>query len=156
MPACDLVLIYSGNEDRTEFFREWTGPRPIFLFSGEDYNSWKLKREVESGKPFLLENRARTTDQNARYCAPMILRTGAKRVVLALPWYHLPRALFLTRYYLLGRGISVTPYATTPLPSGWFFRPFFWEEMVKFWGSLGRIALSWVGVENWPPPSSSY
>lgn len=156
MPACDLVLIYSGNEDRTEIFREWTGPRPLFLFSGEDYKSWKLKRERESGKPFQLENRARTTDQNARYCAPMILKAGAKRVVLALPWYHLPRALFLTRYYLRGNNITVTPYATLPLPAGWFLRPHFWEEMVKFWGSLARIALSWVGVENWPPPTNGY
>jgi hypothetical protein len=27
---------------------------------------------------------------------------------------------------------------------------FLWE-LVKFWGSLARIGLSWVGNEDWPP-----
>ncbi len=32
-----------------------------------------------------------------------------------------------------------------------FWNILFWEDYFKFWGSLTRIALSWVGINNWPP-----
>ncbi len=155
-PQADLVLVYSGDNSRTVFVPQWALRErdSHFLFSGWDYSFNSLRKNLKLDPARMkVEGRARTTDQNARYCAPIIREDGARSVVLALPWYHLPRALFLTRYYLWGKGITVTPYATTPLPSGWFLKPRFWEEMVKFWGSLGRIVFSWVGVENWPRPT---
>jgi len=151
LPAADLVLVYSGGEDRLSVVQQLDGEgkSPKILFSGWDYTRARLER-VLAWDParMLVEDRSRTTDQNARFCAPIIRGTGAKKVVLALPWYHLPRALFLTRYYLLDSGITVTPYATTPLPPHWWSRKNYYLELLKFWGSLGRIALSWVGFEN--------
>jgi hypothetical protein len=150
-PETGLVAVYSGNENRVEWIRKLSKKKPddLFLFSGCDYNSIALKGSADlQFSSIILENRARTTDQNARYSAPLIKKIGVKQMVLALPWYHLPRALFLTRFYLRGSGIIVSPYATVPLPSGWFFNHWFWVEMVKFWGSLGRVFLSACGIEE--------
>jgi uncharacterized SAM-binding protein YcdF (DUF218 family) len=148
-----LVVVYSGTDDREGWIRGWAKERVsvLFLFSGADYTIKRL--EDTTGLPdsrILLENRANTTDQNARYSAPLIEKSGLKAVVLALPWYHLPRAMFLTRLYLLGADIKVVSYATMPLPPHWFFNRLFWNDMVKFWGSLGRVVLSWIGIDNWP------
>jgi uncharacterized SAM-binding protein YcdF (DUF218 family) len=153
-PPADLVLIYSGGDDRETAARNWRGQAmpPLFLFSGWEYKREDLRRST--GLPdsrFLVEDRAKTTDQNIRYSLPLIQRSGAQKLILALPWYHLPRALFLTRLYLMGTGDSVIAYATLPLPAGWWKAWDFWREIIKFWGSLFRITLSWIGIENWPP-----
>jgi uncharacterized SAM-binding protein YcdF (DUF218 family) len=149
-----LVLVYSGGKDRVSFASRWkeTPNPPRFLFSGWDYQRTSLLKNL--GLPegrVLVEDQARTTDQNARFCSPMIRSLGIRQVLLALPWYHLPRALFLTRLYLLGSGISVSPFATSALPAGWWGNPHFRLEMVKFWGSLGRVLLSLLGITGWPP-----
>lgn len=155
-PEAGLVLVYSGDNSRTAFVPQWAQRErdSFFLFSGWDYSFDGLRRTLKLDPARMkVEGRARTTDQNARYCAPLIREAGARSVVLALPWYHLPRALFLTRYYLLGSGIAVTPYATQPAPARWWLNHNFYLEFAKFWGSLARIVLSWFGVEDWPRPS---
>jgi uncharacterized SAM-binding protein YcdF (DUF218 family) len=153
-PSADLVLIYSGSGSRELAARGWEGPGtpPRFLFSGWEYNRPALGKST--GLPnarFFVEDQAKTTDQNIRYSLPLIRRSGAKNLVLALPWFQLPRALFLTRLYLIGSGDSVAAYATVPPPSGWWKTSDFWREILKFWGSLFRIILSRAGIESWPP-----
>jgi uncharacterized SAM-binding protein YcdF (DUF218 family) len=149
----DLILVYSGDGDRAALVRQWAVPKgPLFLFSGWDYSQTALDKELGLGPDRIwLENQARTTDQNARYSAPIIRRLGVHSVLLALPWFQLPRALFLTRFYLSGTGIQVTPVATIPVGHDWRREFLFAMEIPKFWGSLFRIGLSWVGVEHWPP-----
>lgn len=149
-PAAQMVLVYSGGDDRVSVAGHWADPKTLFLFSGWDYNRGSLGKRLGLGSRMLVEDKARTTDQNARYSAPLIRAAGVQDIVLALPWYHLPRALFLTRLYLRGTGVTVTPYASTPLPSGWALRPQFWEELFKFWGSLGRVGLASLGWETGP------
>jgi len=156
IPEEKLVLVYSGGENRVTGALQVFGDRglPQFLFSGWDYaKPYLLKATGLNEDRILLEGHAMTTDQNARYSKPLIITTGAKHVVLALPWYHMPRALFLTRFYLLGTGIKVVPYAPFPTPERWWTRREFRLEFVKFWGSLGRIVLAIFGIENWPKPS---
>jgi uncharacterized SAM-binding protein YcdF (DUF218 family) len=147
-------LVYSGDGDRPKLADLWSHrpQAPLFLFSGCDYSQGVLEREMGLGPDrILLEGRAKTTDQNARYSAPLIRRLGVHSVVLALPWYHLPRALFLTRFYLRGSGITVTPFATLEVPDPWWTSARFYTEIFKFWGSLFRIGLSWIGTDDWPP-----
>lgn len=150
-PSAELVLVYGGDWKRANFIAGWDGPGPppIFLISG--WNFFIPNPSILMGKRVQMENQSKTTDQNARYCAPLIIAAGVKKVVLALPWYHLPRALLLTRYYLRGSGVTVEPYATSPLPENWIFNFWFQQEYLKFWGSWIRVGLSWIGIEDWPP-----
>jgi len=157
LPVEGVILIYSGTEDRiSPAFRALEGPTcPLFLFSGYDYTRKTLARITRlPADKLLVEDKARTTDQNARYSRPLLLGTGETQAILALPWYHLPRALFLTRLYLWGTGVEVRPYASVPPPEGWWRTKTFRVEFVKFWGSLLRMALAEAGIEEWPKPSS--
>jgi uncharacterized SAM-binding protein YcdF (DUF218 family) len=145
-PAADMVLVYSGTEGRAAAGLEWTEKLGsiYFLYSGWDLSDpgHELARLGPLRKAqLLLEGKARTTDQNARYCAPLIRSTGVRSVALVLPWYHLPRAYFLTWFYLRGTGIHILPYASGGVPVFWWCRPLAWYEMAKFWGSLGRMVL---------------
>jgi len=152
-----LILVYSGGEDRiTSALKALDGPTaPLFLFSGYEYDRKTLARITRlPADKLLVETRARTTDQNARYSRPLILGTGETQAVLALPWYQLPRALFLTRLYLWGTGVTVVPYATFPPTPSWWRSKVFRLEFMKFWGSLFRMVLAAIGIEEWPTPWS--
>ena len=149
----DMILVYSGSDDRIQALSGLIQPQnnPVFLFSGWDFAKTNLEKRLKLDPALIqVEDRARTTDQNARYSAPMILQRKVHNILLALPWYQLPRALFLTRFYLAGSGVSVEPYASIPLPDRWWKSSLFGLEMVKFWGSLFRVSLAWLGVEDWP------
>ena len=157
LPPADMVVIYSGGDDRTAVIQRYKGnPKLVFLFSGWDYSPDQMEKTFHLGSRMLVEDKARTTDQNARFCAPIIRQAGVRSVALALPWYHLPRALFLTRLYLRGSGVVVHAYATVPLPDRWWANREFYLELAKFWGSMVRIGLSWAGIETWPKPSGGY
>ena len=75
------------------------------------------------------------------------------RALLVTSWYHLPRAYFLTRLYSFGAGIAWDYVGAEPNPPGWWKRPEFRSELVRFWGSIGRVCLAMVGVNNWPRPA---
>jgi hypothetical protein len=150
----DLVAYYTGGPNPAVALKPWskspTGPK--LLLSGVGMGEAWLRKSYAMGPDrLLIESEARTTDQNARYSAPMIRDSGAKQMLLVLPWYQMPRALFLTRFYLWGSGVKVTPYLISPPPKNWVLDNHFLWELVKFWGSLARIGLSWVGIEDWPP-----
>ncbi len=152
--SVELMVVYSGY---TTLFQVWDKANEFkpakLLISGVDWpmNEITATRPKEWISPKLLvEGRARTTDQNARYSAPLIRTSGVNSIVLLRPWFHLPRALFLTRLYLRGSGIQVTPVFLGGLPADWWLRKEFWFEMIKFWGSLFRVGLAGLGIEEWP------
>ena len=80
-------------------------------------------------------------------------RKAPLRALLVTSWYHLPRACFLARLYSVGSGIEWDYASAEPKPAGWWKRPEVRSELLRFWGSLGRVALALVGIENWPRPA---
>lgn len=152
--STDGVIYYTGWGDPSTVLKPWvTGHgEPKLLLSGTGLSAAQIQKAygISSDRVFV-DNRAKTTDQNARYSTPMIKSIGMKDICLALPWYQMPRGLFLTRLYLLGSGVKVTPYMISLRPRYWFADRLFLWELVKFWGSIGRVALSWAGIEDWPP-----
>ena len=93
-----------------------------------------------------------TTDQNARYSAELLKSIGPGKVVLVTSWYHMSRALFMTRLYLLGSGITVDRYSADPRPSNIWSSKLFWAEYFRTWGSLGRAFLAWLGFPRQAAP----
>ncbi|HVZ80658.1 MAG TPA: YdcF family protein [bacterium] len=152
----EAVLVYTGEPERVGVgFRHATMDEATLLVtSGWDLDEARLRKTVpkRAGFRILTETKARTTDQNARYLKPMLKEAGVKTAELVLPWYHLPRAYFLTRLYFLGTGIQVIPVADPPAPPGWWRHSVIWVEYVKLWGSLARVGLACLGIENWPAP----
>jgi hypothetical protein len=84
----------------------------------------------------LLEPNARTTAQNARYVARLAEYRDCRSVLVVSSWWHLPRAIFLTRLAFLGRGVSVEGVAADPRPQWACLNAQVWLEGIRFWGSL--------------------
>src|SRR5579885_2020320 len=67
LPAStDVVLVYSGGDDRTAIARHWAGEgiRPLFIFSGWDYSFDSLRKTLKLDPARMkVEGRALTTDQ---------------------------------------------------------------------------------------------
>lgn len=149
----DLVLVYSVDPFRLPAAINLARQNQAQYFIATDRGLHDLQSEINRyGKPgsaqILLEGKATTTDQNARFTAPMIRSLPVKTVVLVTSWYHMPRALFLSRLYLLGSPVKVYPFPADSAPPGWWHSRIFWQEYLKFWGSLGRVALAAAGIEN--------
>ena len=151
--AYDLVLYYTGTTNiHRAMDMALAGPAPLFISGAvSQQDLWEIQKRMQN-LPISDDPRALTTDQNARDSAPYIRQKGYRRVLLVCSWDHLPRALFLTRFYLMCSGVSIVPYSSRPVPHGWWHTRRAWIQLFKFWGSLGRIALHEVGIDSWPPP----
>ncbi len=148
----DLVLFYGGAGSVDQAVKlAMEGPTALFI-SGDESEAREALREVPKDLLVVSDPRALTTDQNARYSAPFIRQKGCRRVLLVTGWDHLPRALFLTRFYLMGSGVTVIPCANSPAPKDWWRYPETRVQLFKFWGSLGRIILHEIGINDWPTP----
>lgn len=137
----DMLAVYGGLPIRYE--AGWSLERQgrfgtlVFSDASADYVS---QMEARHGSPLrarlLMEPRARTTAQNARYVARLALDQGCASVLIVTSWWHLPRALFLTDIAFLGSGVRVAGWAVdAPLGSAWG-DPRVWLECLRFWGSL--------------------
>ncbi len=151
----DMVLVYSVDPIRIPAGINLARQYHASYFMVSDKGLHDLQNEIKKyGKPgtaqIFLEGEATTTDQNARFSAPMIRSLPVKTVILVTSWAHMPRALFLTRNYLFGSPVKVYPFPADSTPPGWWRENVFWQEYVKFWGSLGRVILATVGIQNWP------
>ncbi len=173
----ELVLVYGGTtqSDRrgialarqyqsTAYFSEMVQDvRPL------------LNPEADKNISITIESHARTTDQNARLAAPFIRQRGFNRIALVTTWQHEPRSLLLTRLYLFLSGFHLTgaypdqpqnrhgaprkasfqvvSCPNEPAPSCFWMEREFWVEYAKLWGSLLRVGLHVIGVDNWPAHS---
>lgn len=174
IPPCDAVLVYGGKYSRSVaglalanklkapiFISDaFGGPKDVIQKMGPAQVHQPLLRnglvqpslaprfETSVQVPITVDHFAMTTDQNARNAVQFLKKGGYHRALLVTSWFHMPRALFLTRIYLLGSGISVQPFYYEEVPSNVWSQPDFWGELFRFWGSLVRVALAAVGFEK--------
>lgn len=157
-PRTDLVLVFSNDPVRVSVGINLARKCGAAYFMITDKGLNDIQADTKKyGYPgtakIILEGKAGTTDQNSRYTAPMIRNLHVQNVILVTSWFHMPRALFLARLYLVGAPVKIYPYAADHPSSGWWHTIIFWQEYVKFWGSLGRVVLNWFGIDNWPAHS---
>ena len=95
----------------------------------------------------IIEDKARTTFENALYTRKIIKQNGFKTVNLVTSWNHMPRAYLLLKLLLAGSGTRVKPnsVATGKLDQeNWFRTIIGWKmiynEILKTWGSLFEMA----------------
>lgn len=150
----DLVVVYGGlprsSQHGLELAHEFNCP--VYFSESVQTVHTQMNPISDPKLSITIDPSARTTDQNARYAAPFIRDGGFKRVALVCAWHHEPRALFLARLYLLGSSVHVEPYPNESAPERFWMERDFWLQIIKFWGSLGRVVLNWFGINNWPHP----
>ncbi len=145
----DVVLVYGGKLGRSEAGLALANRYHLPLFVSDTYGGpkdFEQKIGVSWGS-VVVDHYARTTDQNARNAVRFLKQGGYRKGLLVTSWYHMPRALFLTRYYLMGTSIHVEPYYFD-MTESFVNQPDFWAEIFRFWGSLGRVALALGGFEK--------
>ncbi len=149
-PRADLLAVYGGDYQR--YASGWTLERAgtfRYLVFSDASPGFVAEMERHFGRPrratLLLEPNARNTSQNARYVARLAEAHGCRSLMVLTSWWHLPRALFLTRLALLGRGIRVLGWplasASAPddRPASVLGDPRVWEEGLRLWGSLATF-----------------
>jgi uncharacterized SAM-binding protein YcdF (DUF218 family) len=148
--ACEIVLVYGGRYSRSVAGLALANKmqKPIFFSEGFGGPKDVIQKVGPSKVEITVDHFAMTTDQNARNAVQYLKKGNYRQALLVTSWFHMPRALFLTRLYLLGSGITVQPYYYETIPKNYWLEPDFWGEMFRFWGSLVRVALAAVGFEK--------
>jgi uncharacterized SAM-binding protein YcdF (DUF218 family) len=156
VPSADAVVVFSGDTGRiragVRLVRE-TGAKYLLVTREQKKFVDGIVKE-EGGLPnvtvFIDDASALTTDGNARYVAPILKDLSVQDVALVTSWFHLPRSLFLLKLYLGPSSIRVHPYAFGAVSKDPWENPFLQAEFIKFWGSVLRVGLHTVGINDWP------
>jgi uncharacterized SAM-binding protein YcdF (DUF218 family) len=99
-----IVILGGGSHERperaAELFKEHAAPRIIVsgLGDGENHRRQLLAAGVPANV-IELENRSRTTRENAEFTIKLLREQKLKRVILVTSWYHSRRALTCFRHY---------------------------------------------------------
>jgi hypothetical protein len=105
--------------------------------------------QLPTGVKHITEPLARTTLENAVYSYKIIQRHRLHSIVLVTSSYHMPRSYALLKLCLAGSDINVPIYCALigreSHVTGYFTTKkglkTFYNEMVRFWGSLGEFAV---------------
>jgi uncharacterized SAM-binding protein YcdF (DUF218 family) len=146
-----VVLGGSNNADRLRRTAELyhAGAAPRILCSGEGNceanQAWLAKNGVPVAA-VLLENRSRTTRENAQLSIPILRKLGARHIIIVTSWYHSRRACHCFEHYAPDLAFYSRPaYAAGPLPSPWQpqgIRGHVRSEYLKLLGYLVRYGIS--------------
>jgi uncharacterized SAM-binding protein YcdF (DUF218 family) len=133
-------------------YRQW-GPLPVLACEGARSERARVMRELlrRGGVPedkVWLEERSRSTHENALYGAAILRQSGIRRIALVVDAQSMPRASACFRQ----EGVEVTPAPTE-------FRTFGpWnEELIPSWKAIRRneitlhelIGLGWYRLRGW-------
>lgn len=112
--------------------------------TGKHHLSGLPSRVAES---LIIEDQARTTFENALYTRDIVISQDIRSVILVTSDYHAPRSYFLLKGLLLGRDVQIRLHKVPSAGDAAIFPPksvrslkILYNEMVKFWGSLGEWA----------------
>jgi uncharacterized SAM-binding protein YcdF (DUF218 family) len=103
--TADVMVVLGGGarerpERAAELFQEHAAPRIIVSGFGDAQINRRLL--LAGGVPasvIELEDRSKTTRENARFTIKMLRERGVKRVILVTSWYHSRRALRCFKHY---------------------------------------------------------
>jgi uncharacterized SAM-binding protein YcdF (DUF218 family) len=99
-----MVVLGGGSHDRperaAELFKERAAPR--ILLSGLGDCAIYRRSLIQAGVParaIQMEDRSRTTKENAIFAINLLRQQGARRVIIVTSWYHSRRALACFEHY---------------------------------------------------------
>ncbi len=147
----DVIVVFDGGPERIKAGCRLadSGYAPYIVISpatGKKMSHYR-KKYMRSAVKHLIEDKARTTAENAVYAGKIIAEHHFKSVILVTASYHLPRSCFLLKAVLAGSevkiktvGVSENPIKPLDLKSSRGLK-LIYNEMVKLWGSAGELLL---------------
>lgn len=152
LQKADLIVAFEGGYDRarTAYSLVDQSYAPNLLISpAADKKLQAYEKRYNPSQPFVrvVEDKARTTLQNAVYTKRMLEDNHFRSAILVTSWDHMPRSYFLLTAMILGSEVTIQPH---PVATGrvnqanWYRHSAGWKmlynEMVEFWGSLIELA----------------
>ena len=98
-PAADVIVVLGGESvgrvsKALELFKKGAASRIIVSGSGDaDFIRQQLVRAGVPQEAIELEDRSRTTKENAEFTARMLQERGVRRAIIVTSWFHSRRAL---------------------------------------------------------------
>jgi uncharacterized SAM-binding protein YcdF (DUF218 family) len=138
LKPADVIVVLAGEEkERVEYgvylFREdWAKKDRIIMTGGPAVwkHSWAslMKEHAEylgiPGKHILIEDKSRTTEENAEYTSEILKKHGYKSILLVTSPYHSKRASLIFQR-VLGEEIKVI---SAPVERSWFRFSDWWKR----------------------------
>lgn len=143
----DAIVVFRGGTGQRKaagiaLHQQGRAPHMILSPTGTHQLGGLPSRVAES---LIIEDQARTTFENALYTRDIVLSQDIRSVILVTSDYHAPRSYLLLKGLLLGRGVHVSLHQVPTAGNTAIFPPMsvrslkiLYNEMVKFWGSLGE------------------
>jgi len=101
----DVMVILGGGmaerpERAAELFKQGEAPKILVSGFGDGVSNEKLlEKEGVTNAAISLENKSRTTRENAEFSIPLLRQMGAHRVIIVTSWFHSRRALMCFEHY---------------------------------------------------------
>ena len=152
----ELIVVFPGESQRIEegFELARSGYAANIAIPGRSLNtlqSLALQHGLDDRVGFIPMGHSQTTFEDALLTRRVVKEHGFSSIMLVTSSYHLPRAYFLLRVLLTGCDVTIQTHgvpdedARQRTSHDRFHRPkIFFNEMIKFWASLGEMA--WYGL----------
>lgn len=148
----DVIILLGGGgtHERPEYaarlFLDHAAPRILISGAGDDEINRRLliKYGVPTGD-IMVENKSKTTRENARFCAPILKTEKVRSAIIVTSWYHSRRALNTYEHFAPGIKFYSRPSYFKYKHSNWgrdFSRRVYWE--------YAKLPGYWVAYGVWP------
>lgn len=144
----DLIVAFEGRRERAQSGYELAEQNfaPVLAISPATHRqlrAYDQKYRPKNRINKIVEEKARTTFENALYTQKIVKENGFKSLILVTSWDHMPRSYILFKMMLFGTGTQIHPYAVATKRlhrKNWHHYTVGWKmvynEMVKCWGSF--------------------
>jgi uncharacterized SAM-binding protein YcdF (DUF218 family) len=148
LEPADVIVAFAGREDRARIAYRLADSAYADRLVVSPATEAKIRSYDRRYRPVrlfdrILEEKARTTFENALYTRRIVERNHLKSLILVTSWDHMPRSYLLLKAMLLGTDTRLH-LRTTPTGrlnrENWYRHAVGWKmiynEMVQCWGSL--------------------
>jgi hypothetical protein len=148
----EAIVVFDGDPIRVEagfalLDRDLSRGIMVSPATAERMEGYRARYTRQMAAALYAEPHARTTYENAYYCANLIRASDIRSVILVTSSDHMPRAFTLLLLCLQNKDIDIQRYSVASARAinsdewAWIVEEkALYNEMIKFWGSLYELA----------------
>jgi uncharacterized SAM-binding protein YcdF (DUF218 family) len=145
-----LIVLGGGAQERAEFaaqlFRDSAAPRILVSGAGDgEINRRILIRDGVPARDIAVEDKSKTTRENAHLCAPILRAEKVHTAIIVTSWFHSRRALKTFEHFAPGVKFYSRPSYFNYKHTRWgrdFSRRVYWEYV--------KLPGYWIAYGVWP------
>jgi uncharacterized SAM-binding protein YcdF (DUF218 family) len=145
-----IIVLGGGTHERPEYaarlFLDHAAPRILISGRGDDeINRRILVRDGVPARDITVENKSKTTRENALFCAPLLKAEKVRSAIIVTSWYHSRRALKTFEHFAPDIKYYSRPSYYKYKHTQWsrdFARRVYWEYI--------KLPGYWVAYGVWP------